>query len=144
MTRILATAAALALLAGGAAFAETHEVRMLNKGSDGARMVFEPSFLQVEPGDTVKFLATDRAHNAETVDTMIPAGAEGFTGKINEEIEVTLDAPGLYGVICKPHFAMGMVMTVAVGDVEAAPDDFLEGRIPRKALERFEEQLGNL
>jgi len=144
MTRILATAAALALLAGGAAFAETHEVRMLNKGSDGARMVFEPSFLQVEPGDTVKFLATDRAHNAETVDTMIPAGAEGFTGKINEEIEVTLEAPGLYGVICKPHFAMGMVMTVAVGDVEAAPDDFLEGRIPRKALERFEEQLGNL
>jgi len=144
MTRILATAAALALLAGGAAFAETHEVRMLNKGSDGARMVFEPSFLQVEPGDTVKFLATDRAHNAETVDTMIPAGAEGFTGKINEEIEVTLDAPGLYGVICKPHYAMGMVMTVAVGDVEAAPDDFLEGRIPRKALERFEEQLGNL
>ena len=55
MTRILATAAALALLAGGAAFAETHEVRMLNKGSDGARMVFEPSFLQVEPSDTVKF-----------------------------------------------------------------------------------------
>jgi len=144
MIRTLATGLALTALIAGGAVAETHEVRMLNRGDDGARMVFEPSFLQVEPGDTVKFLATDRGHNAETVDAMIPAGAEGFTGKINEEVEVTLEAPGLYGVICKPHYAMGMVMTVAVGDVEAAPDEFLEGRIPRKALERFEEQLGNL
>jgi hypothetical protein len=37
---------------------------------------------------------------------------------------------------------MGMVMTIAVGDV-AAPDDFLEGRIPKKAKKRFEAQLAN-
>ena len=144
MKRILASAAALALLTGSAAFAEMHEVKMLNKGPDGETMVFEPAFLQVAPGDTVKFLATDRGHNAETLDGMVPEGAEGFEGRINEEIEVTLDSAGLYGVQCKPHYAMGMVMTIVVGEVEAAPDDFLEGRIPPRAKERFEAQLGNL
>ena len=144
MKRILASAAALALLTGSAAFAEMHEVKMLNKGPDGEIMVFEPSFLQVAPGDTVKFLATDRGHNAEILDGLVPEGAEGFEGRINEEIEVTLDSAGLYGVQCKPHYAMGMVMTIAVGEVEAVPDDFLEGRIPPRAKERFEAQFGNL
>lgn len=142
MVRQLATGLALAALMGGTAFAETIEVQMLNKGSDGDRMVFEPAFVQAEPGDTVKFIAADRGHNAETVDGMIPEGAEGFSGKINEEVEVTLDTEGYYAVICKPHFAMGMVMTIAVGDTEV-PADFLAGRIPRKAKERFEAQLSN-
>jgi hypothetical protein len=38
---------------------------------------------------------------------------------------------------------MGMVMTIAVGDVQA-PEDFLEGRVPKKAAERLETQLDNL
>lgn len=142
MIRQLATGFALAALMGSAAFAEMIEVQMLNKGSDGERMVFEPAFVQAEPGDTIKFIATDRGHNAETVDGMIPEGAQGFVGKVNEEIEVTLDTAGYYAVICKPHFAMGMVMTIAVGDTDV-PADFLEGRIPRKAKERFEAQLVN-
>jgi len=143
MIRSLTAGLVLATLLGGAAFAETIEVQMLNRGSDGDRMVFEPSFVDAQPGDTIKFIATDKGHNAETVADMIPEGAEGFKGKINEEIEITLDKEGLYGVICKPHYAMGMVMTIAVGDVNA-PGDFLEGRVPRKAKERFEGQLSNM
>lgn len=46
-------------------------------------------------------------------------------------------------MLCKPHYAMGMVMTIVVGDVEA-PDSFLEGRVPKKAKARFEEQLSNM
>ena len=143
MIRNVLSGLAIAALMGGAAFAETFEVKMLNKGSDGERMVFEPAFIQAAPGDTIKFLASDKGHNAEMNKGMLPEGAEMFKGKINEEIEVTLDVEGVYGVICKPHFAMGMVMTIAVGDV-AMPDDFLEGRVPRRAKERFEAQLGNL
>lgn len=137
-----ATGIALAALMGSAAFAETFEVQMLNQGSDGERMVFEPAFVQAAAGDTIRFVATDRGHNAEINDGMLPEGAEAFKGGINEEIEVTLDVEGVYGVICKPHFAMGMVMTIAVGDVEI-PEGYLEGRIPRKAKERFEAQLAN-
>ena len=143
MFRTVVSGLALAALMGGAAFAETFEVQMLNKGSDGERMVFEPAFIQAQPGDTIKFIATNKSHNAETNKGMVPEGAEGFKGKINEEIEVTLDVEGVYGVICKPHFAMGMVMTIAVGDVEA-PEDFLAGRVPPNAKKRFEAQLGNL
>ncbi|GAA6174596.1 pseudoazurin [Sulfitobacter pacificus] len=143
MFRTVVTGFALAALMGGAAFAETFEVKMLNKGSDGERMVFEPAFVQAAPGDTIKFLASDKGHNAEVNKGMIPEGAEAFKGKINEEFEVTLDVEGVYGVICKPHFAMGMVMTIAVGDVEV-PADFFEGRVPKKAKQRFEAQLGNL
>jgi pseudoazurin len=128
---------------GSAVFAETYEVKMLNKGADGARMVFEPAFIQAAPGDTIRFVATDKGHNAEVNKGMMPDGAEAFSGKINEEYEVTLDVEGVYGVICKPHFAMGMVMTIAVGDVDV-PDDFFAGRVPPKAKERFQAQLGNL
>jgi pseudoazurin len=144
MKRIFATATALALVAGGAAFAETHEVQMLNRGPEGETMIFEPAYLEIEPGDTVRFLATDPSHNAESVLEMMPEGAEAFKGRINEEIEVTFDAEGLYGVKCLPHYAMGMVMTVAVGEVEEVPEDYLEGRIPPRALERFVTQLENL
>jgi pseudoazurin len=105
-------------------------------------MVFEPAFVQAAVGDTIRFVATDRGHNAEINDDMLPEGADAFEGRINEEIEVTLDTEGVYGVICKPHFAMGMVMTIAVGDVEI-PEGYLEGRIPRKAKERFQAQLAN-
>ncbi len=139
----IATAAVLAAMIGGGAWAETHEVRMLNAGSDGERMVFEPAFLKVAAGDTVKFVAADKGHNAESLPGMIPEGAEAFKGKVNEEIEVTLGVEGLYAVQCKPHFAMGMVMTIAVGD-PALPEDFLEGRIPPRAKKRLEAQLGNL
>ena len=123
--------------------AETFEVKMLNKGEAG-RMIFEPQGLRVAVGDTVKFVASSKGHNAESVEGMMPEGAEAFKGKINEEIEVTLTEPGFYGVKCKPHFAMGMVMVIAVGDEEAAPESFMEGRIPKKAKARFEEGLNGL
>lgn len=141
MLRKLTLAMTFAAVACTAAFAETHEVAMLNKGAEGT-MVFEPAFLRIAPGDTVKFLASDKGHNAESIKGMMPEGAEPFVGKINQEIEVTFDVEGFYGVSCKPHFAMGMVMTVAVGDA-TAPDDFLAGRLPKKAKERFEEQIAS-
>ena len=143
MFRTVLTTAAIIVALGGMASAETFEVRMLNKG-DGGRMIFEPAALRIAAGDTVKFLATDKGHNAESIDDMMPEGAASFVGKINEEIEVTLTEPGFYGVKCKPHFAMGMVMVIAVGDDAAAPDSFLEGRLPKKAKQKFEEALGGL
>lgn len=110
----LATAIA-ALLAAGSIQAAEHEVHMLNKGAAGA-MVFEPSFIQAAPGDTVRFIPTDKTHNAETIKGMIPDGATPFKGKINEEIVVTLDKEGVYGVKCTPHYGMGMVALVVVGE----------------------------
>lgn len=143
MLRPLSIALAMSISFAGAAFAEVHEVRMLNKSED-ERMVFEPAVLQIAEGDTVKFIAEDRGHNAEIIDGMHPEGAEAFAGKINEEIEVTFDQPGLYGVKCKPHFAMGMVMTIAVGEEPEVPETFLDGKLPKPAKKRFEDQIASL
>ena len=143
MFRTLTTALVLTTLLGGAALAETVEVKMLNT-SGKETMVFEPAFVKIAAGDTIRFVPEDKGHNAESIKGMMPADAEPFKGKISKEVEVTFDKDGLYGVECKPHFAMGMVMTVAVGDVSEVPDDFLAGRIPPKAKKRFEEQLANL
>ena len=140
MLRNLTASLALATAMCGATFAETHEVQMLNKGAAG-NMIFEPAALSIAAGDTVKFVATDRGHNAETIKGMFPDEAEAFAGKINEEIEVTLESEGFYGIKCKPHFAMGMVMIIKVGAESVMPDDFLAGRLPPRAKGRLEEQL---
>lgn len=116
---------------------------MLNRRNAGT-MIFEPSFLRIAAGDTATFVPADRGHNAEAIPEMTPAGAETFEGRINEAPPVTFDTQVLFGVRSKPHFAMRMVMTIAVGDVAAAPDGFLEGHIPRGAMTRFKDQLSNL
>jgi pseudoazurin len=121
MRKILMMATAVVLMAGGALAAEV-EVKMLNKGAEGA-MVFEPALVKVAPGDTVKFVATDKGHNAETIKGMLPADATPFLGKNGEDVAVTFDKPGIYGIKCLPHYGMGMVAMVVVGtpdNVDAA------------------------
>ena len=106
---------ALAALGIGAAGAAEVEVRMLNKGAAGA-MVFEPALVKIAPGDTVHFVATDKGHDVLSIDGMMPDGAQPFVGKISEDLTVTFTVPGVYGYKCKPHYGMGMVGLVVVGD----------------------------
>jgi pseudoazurin len=111
-------ALALGLAAGvlsGAAHAADHQVKMLNEGAAGM-MVFEPAFLQIEVGDSVTFVPTDKGHDAVSVKGMIPEGAEPFTGKMNQEITVTFGVPGVYGVKCVPHYGLGMVALIVAGE----------------------------
>jgi pseudoazurin len=110
---ILALGAAVVF--SGAASAAEIEVKMLNKGEKGA-MVFEPDFVKAAPGDTVRFVAVDKGHNVEAIKGMLPEGATPFKGKINEEISVVLDKEGVYGVKCAPHYGMGMVALIEVGN----------------------------
>jgi pseudoazurin len=113
MKAVLTGALALLALAGAAAAAEI-EVKMLDKGTDGV-MVFQPALVRIEPGDTVKFIASSKGHNVETIKGMLPEGATPFVGKINEEVAVTFDKPGVYGIKCLPHYGMGMVGLIVVG-----------------------------
>lgn len=143
MFRMIASSLALSVALTGAAAAEIFEVQQLNRG-DAGMMVFEPGFLRIAVGDTVNFIATDRSHNAESIPEMMPEGAAEFSGKMNKDVAATFDVPGLYAIRCKPHYAMGMVMMIAVGDIAEVPAEFLEGRIPKNALTRFEDQLTGL
>jgi len=130
------------LLLGGAAAAAEIEVKMLNKGSDGV-MVFEPSLVKIEPGDTVKFVSTDKGHNAETINGMLPEGAAPFVGKVNQDIAVSFDKPGVYGVKCLPHYGMGMVALVVVGS-PANQDEAKAVSHPGRAKQVFATLFGKL
>jgi pseudoazurin len=134
---ILLVAAALLAFAATPAIAANFDVQMLNKGADGA-MVFEPALIKVAPGDTVTFKPTDKGHNAETIAKMLPEGAETFKGKMGEEIVVTFTVPGAYGVKCAPHFAMGMVALVVVGDDPANLHEAKEVKLPKAAQARMD------
>lgn len=131
--------AATVLSAGlaGAASAADVDVMMLNKGESGV-MVFEPSFVQVQPGDTVHFIATDKSHNVESIKGMIPDGVEPFKGELNENFDLTVTEEGVYGVKCTPHFPMGMVALVVVGDPSSNLEAAKALKNSKKATERFE------
>ena len=128
---------AAAVAASGAASAADIEVQMLNKGESGV-MVFEPAFVQAQPGDTVHFIATDKSHNVESIKGMLPEGAEPFKGELNQNFDLAVTAEGVYGVKCTPHFAMGMVMLVAVGDPSGNLDAAKAVKNPKKAQERLD------
>jgi pseudoazurin len=137
--RTILTAATFVFASTLSLSAAEYEVHMLNKGSDGSTMVFEPAFLQIEVGDTVKFIPTDKGHNAETIKDMFPEGGNEFKGKINEEFSVTFDVPGAYGYKCAPHFAMGMVGLIVVGDEPANLAAITDARGPAKVKDAFAE-----
>lgn len=140
-----AMVATVATSGSAMAAGDLHQVDMLNVDPDDRqqRMLFKPAVLRVQPGDTVKFLATERGHNAQSIDGMVPEGAEEFNGRINEEIEVTLDIEGTYGYICQPHQTMGMIGFILVGDFTTNLDAVreaagsLRGRDTTRRVEQY-------
>lgn len=125
------------IFAAGAASAAEVEVKMLDRGTKGM-MVFEPALVKINPGDTVKFVPVSKGHNVETIPGMAPAGAAEVHSKPSQEIEVKFDKPGVYGFKCKPHYGMGMVSLVVVGN----PANLAEAKAvkhPGKAKQVFAE-----
>jgi pseudoazurin len=112
----LALAAALVLAAGAMpAWAANVDVQLLNKGTAGT-MVFQPDLIKVNVGDTVTFLPTDKGHDVQSMDGLIPAGATPFKGTTSQKLTETFTVPGVYAVKCTPHYGLGMVAVVVVGN----------------------------
>ena len=121
-----------------AAFADTIEVEMLNKNEAGDRMVFGQELIRAEVGDVIRFVPTDKSHNAQSVKDALPEGQEGFKGKVNQPVEYVVTETGLTAVVCLPHQAMGMVALVVVGDDLSNADEILKARIPGKGGKKIE------
>ena len=132
---LFAGAAAAIALASPAAAAD-HVVKMLNKGKAGM-MVFEPALVKIAPGDTVTFVPTDKNHNAESITGMTPAGAAAFKGKMSQPLKVTFTKPGLYGYKCLPHYGMGLVGVVIVGNASSNLAAAQKVSHPGKAKQAF-------
>ncbi|MBC8718337.1 MULTISPECIES: pseudoazurin [Brucella/Ochrobactrum group] len=132
----------LCLAMAAPALAENIEVHMLNKGAEGA-MVFEPAYIKANPGDTITFIPIDKGHNVESVKDMIPAAAEKFKSKINENYVLTVSEPGAYFVKCTPHYAMGMVALIVVGDNPANLDEIVAAKKPKPVQARLEKAIAS-
>lgn len=113
MKRIAIGLAAILVLASPAS-AKTINVKMLTTGPGGS-MVFDPPFVKAAVGDTIHFIAQP-THNAELIAGMAPAGVPITAGKMNQSFDLKLTKAGIYGIKCKPHFAMGMVAVIQAGN----------------------------
>lgn len=128
--------------AAGAVIAAEHEVKMLNKS--GAKLLqFEPAFVKAAPGDTIKFVSTNPSHNAQSIPEMWPEGAEAFKGDVNKEVTLKVEKEGVYGVKCMPHYPMGMVMLIQVGQPSNL-DKVKAFKAPGAAAKNFDELFANV
>ena len=110
-------------------YAAEHQVKMLSSNA-GEMMVFAPPVLQIKAGDTGRWLNAQPGHNSVSIDEMTPAGGSTWNGKMNEEIVVKFDTEGVYGYKCTPHYILGMVGLIVVGDASnnlSAAKKFAEG-----------------
>jgi pseudoazurin len=122
---LTAAAAVLLLASAGSALAAEVEVKLLNKGSEGGTMAFQPAYVRVAPGDTVKFLVADSSYDAEAVKDMLPPVAIPLTAAGGKDLTVRFEQEGVYGMKCLPHRGICMVVMVAV----TAHDDHTKGEL---------------
>jgi pseudoazurin len=132
---------AAAVLFSMPAFAAEFTINMVNQDSEARAMQFEPAFLKVAPGDTVHFVAKDKGHDSETIKGGLPDGAEPWKGKISQDVTVVFTQPGLYAYKCTPHFSLGMVGLIQVGDDTSNMAAVQALKLPAKAQARMTELL---
>ena len=130
--RKLFFSAALIVVSAAAAFAETIEIQMLNVNGAGDKMVFSQELIRAEVGDVIKFIPTDKSHNAQSVKNALPDGQKKFKGKMNKEVEYLVTEAGLTAVVCQPHQAMGMVALIVVGNDVSNAQGILDARVRGK------------
>lgn len=114
----------------------TAEMWNVDPNDRGRKMVFSEDVITVAPGASVTWLATDRGHNVEFING--PDGVElAPKSKINDDVTVTFDTPGVYVYVCTPHATMGMIGIVVVGEatpeaIAAVADARLRGQSKKK------------
>ncbi len=107
--------------------------------------VFDPRLIKASVGDTIVFVPTDPDHQSSSIAGMLPEGAQGWEGEINEEVSYVVPRPGIYGYQCVPHYGAGMVGLIVVeGDgmtdnLEAAQEVAHPGLAGRAFNEIFAE-----
>jgi len=135
----LIVAAVVALFSTNA-YAEDTTVEMLNKRDDGAKMVYSEDITRIDAGDTITWVPTSNGHNVEFI-----AGPDGWKAprksKLNKEVEITFDTPGVYVYQCSPHKSMGMIAIVVVGDGD---NDVSNAKVKGKSKKKLKALLAEL
>ena len=118
--------------------AATVEVEMLNRlGKES--MVYSKNIVNIEPGDTVKWLSASKGHNVQFLTT--PGGVDSFKSKLSVDTEYTFTIPGIYLYQCTPHKSMGMIAVVIVGGNKDNLDAISTTRVGGKSKKRLAQIL---
>ncbi|WP_412474134.1 plastocyanin/azurin family copper-binding protein [Halobacteriovorax sp. YZS-1-1] len=77
-------------------------------------MFFEPSYLQINKGDTVTFKPMESfAHQPQSI--FSPDGERKWQAEKGKSITVKFEKEGIHIYNCKFHFVMGMAGVIQVG-----------------------------
>ena len=119
-------------------------IEMLNKRSDGEKMVYSADIARVESGTTITWIPTSKGHNVHFI-----AGPDGWDlpkkSKNNKEVSITFDVPGVYLYQCTPHATMGMIALVVVEEGGEVPlNDVSKAKVRGKSKKKLKELLGEL
>ena len=116
------------------ASAATFEIEMLNRlGKES--MVYSESVVNIQSGDTVKWLATTKGHNVQFLS--VPEGVGAFRSKLNVDTEYTFTVPGIYLYQCTPHKNMGMIAVVVVDGNKDNLNAITSARVAGKSKQRL-------
>ena len=119
-------------------------IEMLNKRSDGQKMVYSADIARVESGTTITWIPTSKGHNVEFI-----AGPDGWDlpkkSKNNKEVSITFDIPGVYLYQCTPHATMGMIALVIVEEGGEVPlNDVSKAKVRGKSKKKLKELLSQI
>lgn len=109
------------LYADNSSKTKTHELKIvkqvydINAATAGEMYQFIPDYLEINTGDTVKFLGTFGRHTVHSVKGMAPEGTPKIAIMPRQPNEVKFDTAGIYGIKCKIHQRHGMVSLIVVG-----------------------------
>lgn len=95
--------------------AEPATVESKNHTVTAQGLIYEPLVVTIAPGDSVSWTNMS-THNTESIEGLIPEGAEMWTSKMSENYSRTFTQEGIYVYKCTPHFGAGMGGAVIVGE----------------------------
>lgn len=124
-------------------FSKEIVIDMLNKRDDGQKMVYSLDVANIDVGDTIKWLPTNKGHNVEFL-----GGPEGFDlpakSGLNKEVSITFDKPGVYLYVCTPHKVMGMIALVVVGGDVSNKDSISKVKMMGRGKKKLAELIAQL
>ncbi|WP_292757608.1 MULTISPECIES: plastocyanin/azurin family copper-binding protein [unclassified Methylophaga] len=116
--------------------AETHFVT-----AEGLK--FNPLVVKINSGDSVSWRNMS-THNSESIDGLIPEGAEKWNSPMSANYKHTFTEEGIYIYKCTPHIGSGMGGVIIVGNpvnleqIKNADVSGGAGRLVRKAISEAE------
>ena len=118
-------------------------IDMLNKRDDGRRMVYSLEVAKIDAGQSIKWVAKDKGHNVEMI-----KGPDGASlpkkSKLNEDVTIKFDTPGIYLYKCTPHVGMGMIGLVVVGGDTSNKDAIMKVKLGGKSKKKRKTLLSDL